>query len=353
MKNKQLRIVLYINQFFAGMGGEDQAGVGPRVQDGVIGSGRALQQALGNRGDVVATVLCGDNYFAENIPEATARVVELILPHRPDAVIAGPAFNAGRYGIACVSVCQAVGEKLDIPAVTGLYHENPGLDAPGQRVHIVETANSAKGMVEATGKMVGLTVRLARKEKVGKPADEGYFPRGILRNETLDRTGADRAVSMMLDKIAGRAFESEVRLPDLNKFRVAPAPPIREMKSASIALVTDGGLVPKGNPDRIESSAATRFGAYSIKGVDHLDPEGFEVVHLGYDSRSVGEDPNRLVPLDIMRELEKEGIIGKSPDRFYSTTGVATSSANSIRIGTAIAESLKKAGVSGAILTST
>jgi glycine reductase len=208
-------------------------------------------------------------------------------------------------------------------------------------------------MAEATEKMVGLAVRLVRKEKIGKPSDEGYFPRGILRNETLEKTGADRAVSMMLDKLAGRAFKSEVRLPDLNKFRVGPAPPIREMNSASIALVTDGGLVPRGNPDQIESSAATRFGTYSIKGVAFLDPEGFEVVHVGYDSRLVGEDPHRLVPLDIMRELEEAGIIGKSFDMFYSTVGVATSSANSIKMGAAIAEKLKREGVSGAILTST
>ena len=353
MTEKKLGIVHYINQFFGGMGGEDKAGVGPQVKDGVIGSARALQQALGNRGDVVATVLCGDNYFAENIREATARVVELILPYRPDAVIAGPAFNAGRYGIACVSVCQAVGENLDVPVVTGLYHENPGLDVPRQRVYIVETANSAKGMVEAAEIMAGLAVRLAQEEEIGKPSDEGCFPRGILRNETVEKFGADRAVSMMLDKLAGRAFESEVPLPDLNKFRVDPAPPIREMNSASIALVTDGGLVPRGNPDRIESSAATRFGAYSIKGVAFLDPEKFEVVHVGYDSHLVGEDPHRLVPLDTMRELEKEGIIGKSLDTFYSTVGVATGSADSIKMGTAIAEKLKEAGVSGAILTST
>ena len=77
------------------------------------------------------------------------------------------------------------------------------------------------------------------------------------------------------------------------------------------------------------------------------------MVHVGYDSHLVGEDPHRLVPLDIMRELEKEGIIGKSPDAFYSTVGVATSSANSIKMGTAIAEKLKKEGVSGVILTST
>ena len=353
MKGKKLRMVHYINQFFGGMGGEDKAGVGPQLKDGVFGSARALQQVLGNRGDVVATVICGDNYFAENIQAATARVVELILPYRPDAVVAGPAFNAGRYGIACVSVCQAVGENLDVPAVSGLYRENPGLDVPRQRVYIVEAANSAKGMAETTEKMVGLAVRLARKEKIGKPSDEGYFPRGILRNETVERTGADRAVSMMLDKLAGRAFESEVRLPDLNKFRVEPAPPIREMKSASIALVTDGGLVPRGNPDRIESSAATRFGAYSIKRVDLLDPERFEVVHLGYDSHLVSEDPHRLVPLDVMRDLEKEGVIGKSSDTFYSTTGVATSSANSIKMGRAIAERLRNEGVSGTILTST
>ena len=125
------------------------------------------------------------------------------------------------------------------------------------------------------------------------------------------------------------------------------------MSSATIALVTDGGLVPRGNPDKIENRHATRFGAYSINLVDPLNRDGYEVVHGGYDEVFVNEDPNRLLPVDVMRDLEKEGVIGKLHDRFYSTSGLASVVKSSEKIGKGIAEQLKAGGVSGAILTST
>ena len=62
-----LKVVHYINQFFAGLGGEDKAEIGPQLSEGHVGPGMAIQKALGDRGEIVATVICGDNYFAENI----------------------------------------------------------------------------------------------------------------------------------------------------------------------------------------------------------------------------------------------------------------------------------------------
>jgi len=43
----QLRVVHYVNQFFGGIGGEDQAHVGVTVKAGAVGPGRALEKALG------------------------------------------------------------------------------------------------------------------------------------------------------------------------------------------------------------------------------------------------------------------------------------------------------------------
>ena len=351
MQTKTLRVVHYINQFFGGIGGEDKAYTKPQVKDGAIGPGKAVQQALGDRGEVVATVICGDNYFAERIEEVTAEVIELLIPYRPDALIAGPAFDAGRYGIACGALCKAVQSKLRIPSVTGMYEENPGVDMFKRHVYIVKSGSSAKGMVEAVSKMVSILWRLASDQKIGNPSEEGYFPRGILGNKTSDLTSAERAISMLVAKMAGQRFESEAILPKYD--RVKPAPSVKDLSSAIIALVTDGGLVPKGNPDRIEVKEATRFGAYSIQGADALKPENYEVNHLGYDGAFVAQDPHRLVPVDVMRDLEKEGMIGKLHDTFYATTGVATSAENAKRMGQAIADRLKRERVSGVILTST
>ena len=346
-----MRVVHYLNQFFGGIGGEDKAHVGATVVEGPVGPGRGIQKELGDLGEVVATVMCGDNYFAENIEKASAEVMELLSPFNPDVVIAGPAFLAGRYGIACGAVCQAVQDRFSVPAVTGMHGENPGLDLYRRDVYIVETADSVRGMPQALSKMVTLAGRLAEKQKIGRPSEEAYFPRGLLVNEISDQIGAKRVVDMLLRKLQGQSFESEVSRPSYD--RVTPAPAIADMQKASIAMVTDGGLVPKGNPDKIEIRTATRFGRYSIKGIDTLNPEAYEVNHEGYDSVFVREDPHRLVPLDVMRDFEREGLIHKLHETFYSTTGVANIVDTVRQMGEKIAHELKAEGVSGVILTST
>jgi glycine reductase len=113
---------------FGGIGGEEKASVGPQVVEGFVGPGKLVQDTLKDRGNVVATVICGDNYFAENTEEATEKIISLTIPYRLDVLIAGPAFNAGRYGIACGELCKTMQSKLGIPAVTGMYQENPGVD---------------------------------------------------------------------------------------------------------------------------------------------------------------------------------------------------------------------------------
>lgn len=351
MESRSLRVVHYVNQFFGGIGGEDKAHTGPQAKVGPIGPGRAVQQSLGAKGQVVATVICGDNYFAEKIEDATAEVINLIRSFQPDAVIAGPAFDAGRYGIACGAVCKGVQNQLGVPAVTGMFKENPGLDLFRKNVYIIETEDSARRMSEVVTKMVSLVCKLTANEKIGKPSAEGYFPRGILENEESERPASERVVSMLLAKLRGESFESEVPPPSYDQVKRAPG--IKDLRSATIALVTDGGLVPKGNPDRIESKAATRFGVYSLKGMDALPPNDYEVNHIGYAHVFVLQDPHRLVPLDVMRDLEREGAIGKLHEKFYATSGAVSIVENAKKIGQAIAKELKNEGVSGVILTST
>jgi betaine reductase len=351
MEPTMLRIVHYLNQYFGGIGGEDKAEIGPQVHEGPLGPGKAILNALGDRGEIVATVICGDNYFAENIERASEEVINLLSPLQPDLLLAGPAFNAGRYGISCGAVCRTVTNQLNIPAVTGMHEENPGVDLYRHEVYIISTEDSVKGMNAAISRMVNLALKLAANQKIGRPSEEGYFSHGLLVNEISDQTGAERVIAMLLKKLSGQPFESEVSRPNYDL--VTPAPKINDISHAKIALVTDGGLVPKGNPDNIEMRTATRFGRYTLKGMDSLDPEGYEVRHVGYDSVFVRQDPNRLVPVDVMRDLENKGAIGKLHEEFYSTTGVANIVETISRMGQTIAEELKVNGVSGVILTST
>jgi glycine reductase len=348
---EKLRVVCYLNQFFGQVGGEEKAGVGPQVVAGAAGAARAVEHALGDAGTVVATVVGGDNYVAENTERAVAELLAAIAPHRPDLVVAGPAFLAGRYGVACGALCAAVQAQLGVPAVTGMHAENPAVELYRRQVHILQTGAEAGRMLDDARRLVALGQKLVRGETLGTPAAEGYFARGLSRNTRSPQTAAERAASMLLAKLAGEPFTSEVPLPDFPRI---PAPRlVKTLEGATIALVTDGGLVPQGNPDGIEALAATRYGAYSIEGKAGLEASQYDNVHRGYDTTFVKEDPHRLVPVDVARELEQQGAIGKLHDTVYSTTGVATTLAHSQRMGREIAEQLRAAGVDAVILTST
>src|SRR5262249_26166401 len=215
----------------------------------------------------------------------------------------------------------------------------------------VQTGAEATRMLDEVKRLVTLGLKLARGETIGAPAAEGYFPRGVTRNVVIGVSAAERAAAMLLDKLAGRPFTSEVPRP---AFPPVPAPrPLKTLEGATIALVTDGGLVPRGNPDGIERLNATRYGAYSIEGKSALDATEYDNPHGGFDTSWVKEDPHRLVPVDVARELEQRGAIGKLHETVYSTVGVATTLAHSARMGQEIAEKLRAAGVDAVILTST
>jgi glycine reductase len=156
---------------------------------------------------------------------------------------------------------------------------------------------------------------------------------------------------MLLAKLRGEEFHSEISPPKFAGGK--PAAPLRALESAVIALVTDGGLVPEGTPDNIEPGRPTRFTAISVAGVDSLEADKYDAVHSGYDTVIANRDPNRLVPLDAMRELEREGAIGRLYDFVHSTGGAHAAVDNATRIGQEIAQRLQSAGVTGVILTST
>ena len=344
------RAVHYLNQFFAGLGGEDRAGLGPRAEAGALGPGVPFQH-LCHSLQIVATVACGDNFFAENEAEALERILALVRESRPDLLVAGPAFAAGRYGVACVRVGQEVGERLNIPVVTGLHPENPAAAMERSRVYIFPTGPSARDMEGALARMAAFAEKLARGEAPGSSAAEGYLPRGIRRNVLLPESGAQRALTKLLAKLRGAPPETEVPLP-APKEPVAAVPPIDPARSV-IALVTEGGMVPLGNPDGLESAGATKWFKYSIAGYDGLPAGRYEAVHAGYFCGYVNEDPNRLVPVDVMREFERSGIVGRLHDHFYVTTGMITPVKASERIGAEMVRDMRKEGVQAALVVAT
>jgi len=347
----KFRVVHYINQFFAGIGGEEKADIKPEVRETVIGPGMALNAGFKGEAEIVATVICGDSYFNENIEEAKAEVLEMVKKYNPDLFIAGPAFNAGRYGVACGTITDAVQKELGIPALTAMYEENPGVDMFKKSIYIVATKNSAAGMRDAVSKMVPLALKLARGEEIGSPEEENYIARGIRKNFFTDKRGSERAVEMLIKKLKGEEFVTEYPMPDFD--RVKPNPAVKDITKATIALVTSGGIVPKGNPDHIESSSASKYGKYDIEGFNNLTSEDHQTAHGGYDPVYANEDPDRVLPVDVLREMEREGKIGKLHRYYYATVGNGTAVKSAKAFAEKIGKELKEAGVDAVILTST
>ena len=348
----KIRVVHYINQFFANIGGEEKADYPAELRVGEkIGPGLALTQQFGEEAEIVATIVCGDSYFNENLEKAKAEILEMVKGQNPDIFIAGPAFNAGRYGVACGTVCDMVQEELGIPAVTGMYVENPGADMFKNKVYTVPTKNSAAGMRDAVKKLAPLALKLAKGEKIGASCEDNYMPNGIRVNLFEEKRGSKRAVEMLLKKIAGKPFVTEFPMPTFDK--VAPNPAIKDLSKATIALCTSGGIVPKGNPDHIESSNATRYGEYDITGVNDLTEETYETAHGGYDPVYANEDADRVLPVDVMREFEREGVIGKLHNKFYTTVGNGTAVLSSKAFADEYAQKLIADGVDAVIMTST
>ncbi len=336
-------IVHYINQFFAGKGGEDMADYKPEVVDGVLGPGAGIQGALGDAGKIVKTIVCGDNYFNEHEEEALAFVKKVLEDTKADMLIAGPGFNAGRYGMACGAASKAANE-MGITAVSGLYEENPGYDVFKANMYTVKTKNSAVGMREAVPSMGAIAKKLLADESLSCEDKALLLPRGVRQNYFQEERGAKRAVDMLIKKINGEKFETEYPMPVFN--RVEPQPAIKDASKATIALVTSGGVVPAGNPDHIEASNASHYGEYDITNMA-------ETAHGGYDPTYCNENPDRVLPVDVLKDMEKEGKIGKLHTKYYTTVGNGTAVKNAERFGQDIVKTLKADGVDAVILTST
>jgi betaine reductase len=339
------RVVHYINQFFAGQGGEDSASTPPSSHDGAVGPGRKLSQLLGKDFEIVTTVWCGDDHAGG--PEVIDEILGLIRAARPDLVVTGPAFTSGRYGLACARVAAAA-SRDGMAVVASMHPDNPGLDEAGA-APVVASGNVARQM----GPSLETLAAAVRKVAKGEPLlpDEGRVGKIPRRNVVVERSAAERAVDLVLARLGGDRDATEVPLPRFDQ--VSPAPPVEDPSKALVALVTEGALVPDANPDSLESARATRWLRYPLDGRDTLPAGEFRSVHGGFSTVWANEDPHRIVPLDAARQLESEGRIGKLHGEYLVTAGNGTSVGNARRFGVEWAADLRRQGVQAALLTAT
>lgn len=345
------KAVHYINQFFAGVGGEQSANISPYVVEGAVGFGKEIEKLSKNRIKISHTIICGDNYAAEHPEELKKQTLSWFQEIKPDIFIAGPAFAAGRFGLACGTLCEMVGKRLQIPCVSGMHETNPGIEIAKKTTFIIETKDSVRDLKRTLERMVMLSLKILDGQYIGGPTEEGYHPRGIRVNVRREKRGSKRAVEMLLNKLGGKNFETELPMPIFD--HVPPAPALQNISESLIAAGTEGGIVPRGNPDKIEAHNASKWCMYSIEEISKLKKEDYEVAHGGYDPVPATQDPNRVLPIDGLRILEKKGLFRKLLEKYFVTVGNVTAVKSAEKYGKEIASMLQNEGVNGVVMTST
>ena len=234
-----------------------------------------------------------------------------------------------------------------------MNEENPGVEEYKACCYIFKGGRKATFMKEDLTLMAAFAEKIAAKAELLPAADEGYFPRGV-RYEIPEPNGimaADRVIDMLLKKLAGEPFQTELVIPKMD--RIPPAEAVKDLSKCTIALVTSSGVVPFNNPDRIQSASAQKWGKYDITGKDNL-PEGeYKTIHAGFDPEAMCKVPDRGVPVDAMRAYEKEGKFAKLHNFFYTTVGTGTTQNYAAKFGREIAAELKEAHVDAVVLTAT
>ena len=345
------KAIHYINQFFAGIGGEDKADHAPEIVEGTVGPAMAMNEIL--NAEITHTIICGDNFMGSREKEAVELILGFLEGKEFDIFIAGPAFQAGRYGFACGTICKAVQEKYDVPVITSMHIENPGVQMFKKDMPIFVGGKSAAKLRNDVKAMAAYANKVLANEETLSAEDEGYFPRGIRHQVWREdgKTAAQRGVEMLLKKLNKEPFQTELIIPE--KDIVPVASPIKDLSKAKIAILNTGGIVPVDNPDRIQSASATRWGRYSIEGMETLKSGEFKTIHAGFDPAAADANPNVIVPLDALRVLEKENKFGKLHPYFYTTVGTGTTQAEAARMAREIVEKLKEDSVDGVIMVST
>ncbi len=347
-------VIHIVNQFFAGLGGEERASMPVGVTEGPGGAARGLQVRLGDHGQVLATVYFGDNYFHEHREEARDAILNEVRSRRPKVVVAGPAFNSGRYGLACVEICNLIANELDLPCVTAMHLENPAIDTyrdyRNVKLFCLPTKETAAGMNEALEALARFALRLESSVDLGPAQEEGYLPRGIRRLEKTESPGVERAIAMLLKRLRDEAFATEIPMQIWDQ--AEPAAPLSEDKMPTIAVVTTSGVVPWSNPDGFKTYRNTFWRKYNIADLKDLKSGEWEAVHGGYNVAFMNENPHYSVPLDALRAMERESKISVYHS-YYVVPGNQGSPSVMQRIGQEIAADLKKNQVDGVFLVAT
>lgn len=157
----------------------------------------------------------------------------------------------------------------------------------------------------------------------------------------------ERVRPLLEAKQWGEAMKDVPRLPELEA--AVPHPLSRPLAEATIALVSSAGI---SAPGQEPMDGPNIEGDYTIRLLD-IDAPLHQLVisQTHFDTGPAYEDPNVVYPIDRLKELQQQGIIGQVAPQGVSFMGFFT---NAFRIrdevAPAIVAALHAQNVDGAVL---
>jgi D-proline reductase (dithiol) PrdB len=145
----------------------------------------------------------------------------------------------------------------------------------------------------------------------------------------------------------GRWISKLVALPQLRRLVKGPIPwtPLRKpLSECKVVLISTGGVhLRKDKPFHVDGDASYRV---IPKGVQVTD---LAISHQAYDKTDALRDINLVFPIERLRELAAEGVIGSLADEHYGF-GLMGSASKLLPSQEEVAKRVKEAGVDLALL---
>lgn len=191
--------------------------------------------------------------------------------------------------------------------------------------------------------------------------DAAAFLQGLLHalSDTFDDDSLGRLYDHVLDGQI-RAYAGPSRW----SYADGPFTPLaKPLSAARVALLTSSGHFVEGDdpkPFGIEAmsqaDAAARIDDFlkeepSLSVIPSDTPNGrLRVRHGGYDIRSAERDPNVTFPLDLLRDLAGDGVIGELGPNAYSFVGACAQTPLLKRSGPRWVQRLKNEAIDAVVL---
>ena len=170
-------------------------------------------------------------------------------------------------------------------------------------------------------------------------SDQGAaeFFRGLLEQlgEAFDSGKYDTLLQYCVQSQVSGYTPDEDTLPTFQYDTTPWAPLAKPLSECRLALLSAGGLYVEGDdplgPDGPSQEEAIPRIQEFLRGAPilsviprNVEPEKIRVRHPGYDIRGALKDYNVVFPLDRLRELEVEGVIGELAEENYSFVGASS-----------------------------